>query len=145
MFKGFQKPKRLVANTETLTDRYGAFTAQPFERGFGSTIGVGLRRILLSAIDGAAITAVRIEGAASENASIPGVVEDATDIILNLKQVPFRTSSDELHTVKLTSDKAGELLSGQIETSGAAAEGRPRLCRERPQPRRRSAGRLHRH
>jgi DNA-directed RNA polymerase subunit alpha len=117
MFKGFQKPKRLVANTETLTDRYGAFTAQPFERGFGSTIGVGLRRILLSAIDGAAITALRIEGAATENASLPGVVEDATDIILNLKQVPFRTSSDQIHTVRLSSDKPGELLSGQIETS----------------------------
>ena len=118
MFKGFQKPKRLVANTETLTERYGAFTAQPFERGFGSTIGVGLRRILLSAIDGAAITAVKIEGAATENASIPGVVEDATDIILNLKQVPFRTSTDQLHTVRLVVDKAGEVLSGQIETSG---------------------------
>ena len=117
MFKGFQKPKRLVANTETLTDRYGSFTAQPFERGFGSTIGVGLRRILLSAIDGAAITALRIEGAATENASLPSVVEDATDIILNLKQVPFRTSVDEIHTVRLRADKPGEILSGQLETS----------------------------
>ena len=117
MFKGFQKPKRLVANTETLTDRYGSFTAQPFERGFGSTIGVGLRRILLSAIDGAAITALRIEGAATENASLPNVVEDATDIILNLKQVPFRTSVDEIHTVRLRADKAGDILSGQLETS----------------------------
>jgi DNA-directed RNA polymerase subunit alpha len=117
MFKGFQKPKRLVANTETLTDRYGSFTAQPFERGFGSTIGVGLRRILLSAIDGAAITALRIEGAATENASLPNVVEDATDIILNLKQVPFRTTVDEIHTVRVRADKPGEVLSGQIETS----------------------------
>ena len=64
MFKGFQKPKRLVANTETLNERYGMFTAQPFERGFGSTIGTGLRRVLLSSIEGAAITAVRIEGVA---------------------------------------------------------------------------------
>ena len=62
MFKGFQKPKRLVANTETLTERYGSFNAQPFERGFGTTIGNSLRRILLSSIEGAAITAVRIEG-----------------------------------------------------------------------------------
>ena len=90
MFKGFQKPKRLVANTETLTERYGMFTAQPFERGFGSTIGTGLRRVLLSSIEGAAITAVRIEGVAHEFSPIPGVVEDATDIILNLKQVPFK-------------------------------------------------------
>ncbi len=90
MFKGFQKPKRLVANTETLTERYGMFTAQPFERGFGATIGTGLRRVLLSSIEGAAITAVRIEGVAHEFSPIPGVVEDATDIILNLKQVPVQ-------------------------------------------------------
>ena len=62
MFKGFQKPKRLVANTETLNERYGMFWAQPFERGFGTTIGSSLRRVLLSSIEGAAITAVRIEG-----------------------------------------------------------------------------------
>ena len=90
MFKGFQKPKRLVANTETLTERYGMFTAQPFQRGFGTTIGNSLRRVLLSSIEGAAITAVRIEGVEHEFSPIPGVVEDATDIILNLKQIPFK-------------------------------------------------------
>ena len=94
MFKGFQKPKRLVANTETLTERYGMFIAQPFERGFGSTIGTGLRRVLLSSIEGAAITAVRIDGVAHEFSPIPSVVEDATDIILNLKQVPFKMSGE---------------------------------------------------
>ena len=78
MFKGFQKPKRLVANTESLTDRYGMFTAQPFQRGFGTTIGNSLRRVLLSSIEGAAITAVRIEGVEHEFSPIPGVVEDAT-------------------------------------------------------------------
>ena len=81
MFKGFQKPKRLVANTETLTERYGQFTAQPFQRGFGTTIGNSLRRVLLSSIEGAAITAIRIEGVDHEFSPIPGVVEDATDII----------------------------------------------------------------
>ena len=116
MFKGFQKPKRLVANTETLTDRYGMFTAQPFERGFGSTIGTGLRRVLLSSIEGAAITAVRIEGVAHEFSPIPGVVEDATDIILNLKQVPFKMMSEGMRTVRLKADSKGEVLSGQIET-----------------------------
>jgi len=116
MFKGFQKPKRLVANTETLTDRYGMFTAQPFERGFGTTIGNSLRRILLSSIEGAAITAVRIEGVAHEFSPIPDVVEDATDIILNLKQIPFKMTSDGVKTVTLTADSAGELLSGQIQT-----------------------------
>ncbi len=116
MFKGFQKPKRLVANTETLTDRYGMFTAQPFERGFGSTIGTSLRRVLLSSIEGAAITAVRIEGVAHEFSPIPGVVEDATDIILNLKQVPFMMSEEGMRTVRLKADAPGEVLSGQIET-----------------------------
>src|SRR5512134_1694882 len=116
MFKGFQKPKRLVANTESLTDRYGMFTAQPFERGFGTTIGNSLRRILLSSIEGAAITAVRIEGVAHEFSPIPGVVEDATDIILNLKQIPFKMTGDGVRTARLVVDQEGEVLSSQIET-----------------------------
>jgi DNA-directed RNA polymerase subunit alpha len=116
MFKGFQKPKRLVANTETLNERYGMFTAQPFERGFGSTIGTGLRRVLLSSIEGAAITAVRIDGVAHEFSPIPGVVEDATDIILNLKQVPFKMMGEGTRTVRLRADSAGQVMSGSIET-----------------------------
>jgi DNA-directed RNA polymerase subunit alpha len=116
MFKGFQKPKRLVANTETLTDRYGMFTAQPFERGFGTTIGNSLRRVLLSSIEGAAITAVRIEGVAHEFSPIPGVVEDATDIILNLKQVPFKMTGEGVRTARLRIEASGEVLSSQIET-----------------------------
>ncbi|HXR74719.1 MAG TPA: DNA-directed RNA polymerase subunit alpha [Bryobacteraceae bacterium] len=116
MFKGFQKPKRLVANTETLTERFGQFTAQPFERGFGSTIGTGLRRVLLSSIEGAAITAVRIEGVAHEFSPIPGVVEDATDIILNLKQVPFKMIGEGTRIARLRIDGQGEVMSGQIET-----------------------------
>jgi DNA-directed RNA polymerase subunit alpha len=114
MFKGFQKPKRLVANTETLTERYGMFTAQPFQRGFGTTIGNALRRVLLSSIEGAAITAVRIEGADHEFSPIPGVVEDATDIILNLKQIPFKLMSDGVKTVRISVDQSGDILSGQI-------------------------------
>lgn len=116
MFKGFQKPKRLVANTETLTERYGMFTAQPFERGFGTTIGNALRRILLSSIEGAAITAVRIDGVEHEFSPIPGVVEDATDIILNLKQVPFKMMDDSVKTITLRVDQPGEVTSAMIET-----------------------------
>jgi DNA-directed RNA polymerase subunit alpha len=116
MFKGFQKPKRLVANTETLTERYGEFWAQPFERGFGTTIGNSLRRVLLSSIEGAAITAVRIEGVAHEFSPIPGVVEDATDIILNLKQVPFKMTGEGVRTARIVVDRPGEVFSGQIET-----------------------------
>ena len=89
LWKGFQRPKRVEVDTETLTATYGRFTAQPFERGFGTTIGNALRRCLLSSIEGAAITAVNIEGVLHEFSSIPGVVEDVTDIILNLKQIPF--------------------------------------------------------
>jgi DNA-directed RNA polymerase subunit alpha len=116
MFKGFQKPKRLVANTESLNDRYGQFTAQPFQRGFGTTIGNSLRRILLSSIEGAAITAIKIEGVDHEFSPIPGVVEDATDIILNLKQVPFKMVGEGVKTVRLSSNKTGEVLSGSIQT-----------------------------
>ncbi len=115
MLKSFQKPKRLVANTETLTERYGQFTAQPFQRGFGTTIGNSLRRVLLSSIEGAAITAVRIQGVEHEFSPIPGVVEDATDIILNLKQIPFKIMGDSVKTVTLTANESGEILSGQIE------------------------------
>jgi len=121
MFKGFQKPKRLVATTETLTERYGLFTAQPFERGFGTTIGNALRRILLSSIEGAAITAVRIESAPHEFSPIPGVVEDATDIILNLKQIPFKMTTEEPRIVRINAEKAGAVTSAMIET-GADVE-----------------------
>jgi len=116
MFKGFQKPKRLVANTESLTDRYGMFTAQPFQRGFGTTIGNSLRRVLLSSIEGAAITAVRIEGVEHEFSPIPGVVEDATDIILNLKQIPFKLMGEGVKTVRLDVESPGDVRSAQIET-----------------------------
>lgn len=116
MFRGFQKPKRLIANTETLNERYGMFNAQPFERGFGTTIGNSLRRVLLSSIEGAAITAVRIEGVSHEFSPIPNLVEDATDIILNLKQVPFKMNGEGIRTARLRTSQAGEVLSGQIET-----------------------------
>jgi len=115
LWKGFQKPKRLVANTDTLTDKYGQFSAQPFERGFGTTIGNALRRVLLSSIEGAAITAVRIEGVMHEFSSIPGVVEDATDIILNLKQIPLKMSVEGPKTLYLNIDKPGEVTSRLIQ------------------------------
>src|SRR5437879_1622741 len=115
MFKGFQKPKRLVANTESLTDRFGQFTAQPFQRGFGTTIGNSLRRVLLSSIEGAAITAVKIEGVDHEFSPIPGVVEDATDIILNLKQIPFKIHVDYTKTLYLRVSKPGIVRAKDIE------------------------------
>ena len=115
---GFQKPKRLACETETLTGRYGKFYAQPFERGFGTTIGNCLRRALLSSIEGAAITAVKIEGVLHEFSSIPGVVEDATDIILNLKRIPFKLHGAGPKTLRVERAVPGEMLSGEIETDG---------------------------
>jgi DNA-directed RNA polymerase subunit alpha len=115
LWRGFQKPKRLVVDPETLTEKYGKFSAQPFERGFGTTIGNALRRTLLSSIEGAAVTAVKIEGVLHEFQSIPGVVEDATDIILNLKQVPFKLNGDGPKALYVRVDQPGVVTSGMIE------------------------------
>src|SRR5687767_1838386 len=114
LWKGFQKPKRLDFEPETLTATYGKFYAQPFERGFGTTIGNALRRVLLSSIEGAAITAVKIEGVLHEFSSLPGVVEDVTDIILNLKQIPIKMHSDHTKTLTLRVDKPGEVRARDI-------------------------------
>ncbi len=114
-WKGFQKPKRLEFNSETLTDLYGRFWAQPFERGFGTTIGNALRRVLLSSIEGAAITAVKIEGVLHEFSTIPGVKEDVTNIILNLKQVPLKMDLDEAQTLHIEVKGQKEIKSGDIQ------------------------------
>ena len=115
LWKGFQRPKRLEIERETLTDRFGRFHAQPFERGFGTTIGNALRRVLLSSIEGAAITAVKIDGVQHEFSPIPGVVEDATDIILNLKQIPLKLHVDYTKTLYLRVNKVGEVRARDIE------------------------------
>ena len=114
LWKGFQKPKRLSVNTEEANPAYSQFSAQPFERGFGTTIGNALRRVLLSSIEGAAVTAVKIEGILHEFSPIPGVVEDATDIILNLKQVPFKLNTEGPKTIYLESSTPGVLTSANI-------------------------------
>ena len=111
-------PRRLAADSETLTDRYGRFSAQPFERGFGTTVGNSLRRALLSSIEGAAITAVKIESVEHEFSSIKGVVEDATDVILNLKQVPFTLHGNEAKTLTISKTGPGEVTAGDIQGDG---------------------------
>jgi DNA-directed RNA polymerase, alpha subunit, bacterial and chloroplast-type len=115
LWTGFQMPRRLAADGETLTDRYGRFSAQPFERGFGTTVGNSLRRALLSSIEGAAITAVKIESVEHEFSSIKGVVEDATDVILNLKQVPFTLHGNESKTLTISKTGPGEVTAGDIQ------------------------------
>ena len=117
IWKGFQKPKRLEVEQETLTGTFGRFSAQPYERGFGLTVGNAMRRILLSSIEGAAITAVKIDGVLHEFSSVPGVVEDTTDIILNLKQVPFRMHSDRAESLTLTAEGPGTITARDIQTS----------------------------
>jgi len=112
---GFQKPRYLECDYETLTEKYGKFTAQPFERGFGITIGNSLRRILLSSISGAAITNVRIQNVLHEFSTLPGVVEDVTDINLNLKSVPLKLMGKEPKTVTLKKKGPAEVNASYIE------------------------------
>jgi len=114
MLINFQRPKYLECDFETLTDRYGRFQAQPFERGYGVTIGNALRRILLSSITGAAVTAVRIRGVLHEFSTVPGVVEDVTDIILNLKGIPLKLKSNDSKRISLKQSGPGEVKSSQI-------------------------------
>jgi DNA-directed RNA polymerase subunit alpha len=115
--KGFQKPKRLEVDMSSLTSNFGRFHAQPFERGYGTTIGSALRRILLSSIEGAAITAVKIEGVLHEFSSVPGVVEDTTDIILNLKRIPFRSHGSGPETLTLQVTGPGTVTAGDLKCS----------------------------
>ncbi|MFA5701313.1 MAG: DNA-directed RNA polymerase subunit alpha [Desulfuromonas sp.] len=119
MYKNWRdliKPRQLQVDSLTLTERYGKFTAEPFERGFGTTIGNSLRRILLSSLQGAAITSVRIKGVLHEFSTIPGVTEDVTDIILNLKSVLVRLEGDEARNVRIVKKGAGEITAGDIIT-----------------------------
>ena len=112
---GFQRPKYLDCDYDSLTETYGRFSAQPFERGFGITVGNALRRILLSSVTGAAITAVRIQGVLHEFSSIPGVVEDVTDIILNLKSVPLKLEGEEQKVMTLKKKGPAEAKTSDIE------------------------------
>jgi DNA-directed RNA polymerase subunit alpha len=114
MTRAFQKPKRLICDLETLSPTYGHFFAQPFERGFGTTIGNALRRVLLSSIEGGAITAVKIEGVLHEFTPIPNVTEDAANIIMNLKQVPLKINVDHTKTIYLETNQPGKVTSGSI-------------------------------
>lgn len=114
----FQIPSLIECNIETLTDRFGEFVAQPLERGWGITLGNALRRILLSSIEGAAITAVRVDGVLHEFTSIPGVLEDATDIILNLKAIQFICHSEEPKTLQLSVKGPSEVKARAIQHDG---------------------------
>jgi DNA-directed RNA polymerase subunit alpha len=119
MYKNWRdliKPKKLQVEAETLSTTYGKFSAEPFERGFGTTLGNSLRRVLLSSLQGAAIASVRIKGVLHEFSSIPGVTEDVTDIILNLKGVRLKMHGYESRTIRIVHKGAGVVKAGDIIT-----------------------------
>lgn len=113
-WRGLELPNRLSCDRETLTDTYGKFFAEPFERGFGVTVGNSLRRILLSSLEGSAVTRVKIQGVQHEVTTIPGVVEDVTDMMLNIKSLVVKNSSDQSKTIRIERHEKGVVTGAQI-------------------------------
>ncbi len=113
----FEMPKRLQKEEATATPTYAKFIADPFETGYGHTVGNSLRRVLLSSLEGAAITSLKVDGAMHEFATIEGVVEDMTDIVLNLKKVKFKAHNREEQTLLLSVNKEGAVTAGDIQTN----------------------------
>ncbi len=112
----FEMPKSLSKDEATATETYARFIAEPFEAGYGHTVGNSLRRVLLSSLEGAAITSARITGAQHEFASLPGVVEDVTDIVLNLKKIKFKAVDHDFRTVTINVTKEGSVTAADIQT-----------------------------
>jgi DNA-directed RNA polymerase subunit alpha len=118
-WRGLELPTRVVADPKFKTNTFGRFTVEPFERGFGTTVGNSLRRILLSSLEGAAVTAIKIKGAEHEFSSLPGVMEDVTDIILNVKNLVVKLEGDEPKTMKLAAQGPGEVTADMIQADTA--------------------------
>ena len=114
-WRGFELPKRLKIDEATQTDTYAKFIAEPFERGYGVTIGNALRRVLISSIEGSAVTSLRIEGAPHEYSSLEGVVEDTAEIILNIKKIVLRLHTKKPKIIQLAASKKGEIKAGDIQ------------------------------
>src|SRR6201997_3384813 len=115
-WRGLELPSRVVCDRNSFTDTYGKFTAEPFERGFGVTVGNSLRRILLSSLEGSAVTRVKIQGVQHEISTIPGVVEDVTDIILNVKSLVVKNTSDQPRAIRLERHEKGVVKAKDIIT-----------------------------
>jgi DNA-directed RNA polymerase subunit alpha len=113
-WRGLELPSRVVADHATLSDTYGKFVAEPFERGFGTTVGNSLRRVLLSSLEGSGVTRVKIQGVQHEVTTIPGVVEDVTDIILNIKSLVVKNTSDQTKTIRIDRHERGVVTAGMI-------------------------------
>ena len=114
-WRGLELPTRIVRDEQVSNDRYGKFVVEPFERGFGTTIGNSLRRVLLSSLEGCAVEWIKIAGADHEFTTLKGVMEDVTDIVLNVKQIIVRMQGDAPRTVKLSADKVGPVTAGMIQ------------------------------
>src|SRR6476646_2869390 len=111
----FEMPQRLTKEEASATETYAKFVADPFERGYGHTLGNSLRRVLLSSLEGAAITTVKINGANHEFGTLPHVVEDCTDIVLNLKKIKFKAADHEVRRLSISVNKEGDITAGDIE------------------------------
>lgn len=118
-WRGLELPNRVIRDESVSTDTYGIFSIEPFERGFGTTVGNSLRRILLSSLEGAAVTGVRIAGTPHEFTTIPGVLEDVTDIILNVKRLVVKMESAEVKTMRVERHTPGEVRAGDIVADAA--------------------------
>lgn len=119
-WRGFELPTRITVDQRTLTNTYCKFVAEPFERGYGITIGNGLRRVLLSSLEGSAVTSVKFKGVKHEFSTVPGVVEDVTDIILNIKSLTIKLHDDHPRKIRIEARKKGEIKAKDIITDGGA-------------------------
>ncbi len=117
-WRGLELPRKVECERETLTSTYGKFIAEPFERGFGTTVGNSLRRILLSSLEGSAVTQIKIRGAQHEFTTLPGVVEDMTDIVLNVKSLVLKKHTPDTKVLLVERDTRGVVTAGDIETDG---------------------------
>jgi len=127
LWRDFATPKKLLCDEESLTDTYGKFSAEPFERGYGMTIGNGLRRVLISSIEGAAITSIKIDGVLHEFSAIPGVLEDVTQVVLNVKQLVLRAHSRQPKTIVIEKDKKGPVTAGDLQVDDTIEVVNPEL------------------
>src|SRR5688500_5924287 len=115
-WRGLELPSAVVCEQSTLTPTYGKFVAEPFERGFGATIGNSLRRILLSSLEGSSITQIKIRGAQHEFTTIPGVLEDVTDVVLNVKSLVVKHHSDSTRVITVEKNTTGLITGADVQT-----------------------------
>jgi DNA-directed RNA polymerase subunit alpha len=118
-WRGLELPGSVVCDSNSLTGTYGKFVAEPFERGFGTTIGNSLRRILLSSLEGSAVTQIKIQGSQHEFTTLPGVVEDMTDVVLNIKSLVVKNHSESTKVVRIERNKRGVVTGADVQTDEA--------------------------